>query len=216
MFIAFLVPRVHSYIFRQNTSIVSRVYTALATDKYDYKGMYLQDCSHIPGLTKKQEMVLNVSKLLPFAKEYATSFLSDMNGLNILWNCSSGNEAVVAIDKELLSLKHFYNVHRSQFKMPLSFGEEFIEVNQLGLRFKGWVPPVIIFRMKAMYTMGMVTYFDSKRRKSYSEKGSLNDFPERLVRKVTPPRMGDSISVVFLVLPLGMLMGFWWIFGNWD
>lgn len=126
-----------------------------------------------------------------------------MEGLQILFTCSEGNEAILAPEDEIIYFRNLYNINHTRFRKPLSFGTEFIDANQIGLKFRGWIPHGIIERFKALYSMGLVSYMEAFKSKLYKERGSLNKFPDRAQRKFKPPNLGHSIIVIFVVLPMG-------------
>lgn len=187
--------------------VVSRLVYLLNKASPEESLQMYHNCSPALHLSKWERYILSVTSLLPMEKVHVESKHEHrLEGLQILLNCSQRKEAFIAPEDEVLYLRNLYNLNRSDFRGPLSFGQEFIEVKQIGIKLRGWIPENIIERFKALYSMGLVTYLETVQRKIYSERGTLHEFPDRLYNQFKPPNLGHSITVIFIVLPVGILL----------
>lgn len=118
--------------------------------------------------------------------------------VDVLANCTGNkNMAVVASESELLWLKYLDNVHH--FKVPLSFGNEWVDTIGEGIQFNGWIPPNVISRLKSLYAMGLISYFTEKREGLYKSTGYSVDF-NLSQKKINLHRVVNSRGVMVLYL----------------
>lgn len=201
-----LRPGVHCLTIHLNDAgrifVVSDFYIATGVVTMKELATRFKNCSLSPNLSVKERFISSIISLPAKHEDY---FLQD-SIVEILKNCSGGKEAVVIIEEKLVAIRYLYNKNRAGFKRPLSFGKDFIEANQIGFRLKGWIPGHVVERLKAVYTSGLISYYQFLLLDTLSTRGPLEDFPERHESNFKPPNMTDSISVIFVVFPLGLVL----------
>lgn len=125
-----------------------------------------EGCSPPSELSNWESYILNLTSLLPHsAVNFEVKPEYGFKDLQILLNCSRGNAEFIAPEDEMLFLRNCYNTNHSAFRIPLSFGEGFLEVKQVGLKLRGWIPENIVGRFKALYSMGLGSYLEKSRKR---------------------------------------------------
>lgn len=122
-------------------------------------------------------------------------------------NCSKmGKVAMIDSEEKILTLKAWYNKEYEKYDGSISFGKEVIASKTESFIWQGWIPPIVLRRMKGLYFSGIAMWHDEMRLKQYKTLGLLADFPIRAVFK--PSNLQGSIRIIFIVFPLGFLAAF--------
>lgn len=165
---------------------------------FRYKNFTQAQVSELEEIYKKYEMVNKDSDLIATARSAelvkTASDWDEKTLFNFLQNCTRA----ALILPEHLSLKYATRL-RLKDHHQYSIGREVISPKVSGVHLKGWIPPVVIRRVKWMETTGIWEWHSTVVRKWKQFNATI------LHIKPTKATMSGNVSIIFSILPVGFL-----------